>query len=187
MTFYRRRLPHWLPDDCPVFVTWRLRNSLPEKSSISVAGAQPKIIGEEFQRIDQRLDHVSTGPLWLEDPRIASMVAASFEFGAHTQERYDLHAFVVMPNHVHLLITPHVPLLRITQGLKGFTARKANEVLGRIGQPFWQDESFDHWVRDGAQFREIVTYIHHNPVTAGLAERPEDWQWSSANSKNRAG
>jgi putative DNA methylase len=91
-----------------------------------------------------------------------------------------LHAYVVMRNHVHVLLDPHVPLRRITGGIKGVSARDANGALGRTGKAFWQDESFDHWIRDSAQFERIRTYIEHNPVKAGLAARPEDWRWSSA-------
>ena len=93
---------------------------------------------------------------------------------------YDLHAFVIMPNHVHILVTPHVALSRITRTIKGTTARRANQLLDRAESTFWQDESFDHWVRSQEQFIHISTYIEHNPVSAGLATRPEDWQWSSA-------
>lgn len=85
-----------------------------------------------------------------------------------------------MPNHVHLLIAPRIPIRRITNGLKGVTARDANRILGRTGRPFWQDESFDHWVRTPAEFNRIRVYIESNPVSAGLADRPEDWLWSSA-------
>jgi hypothetical protein len=64
--------------------------------------------------------------------------------------------------------------------LKGCTAREANLVLGRTGQPFWQAESYDHWVRDENQFERIVAYIENNPVKAGFVTRPEDYPWSSA-------
>jgi REP element-mobilizing transposase RayT len=67
---------------------------------------------------------------------------------------HDLHAFVVMSNHVHILITPRVPLASITKAMKGRSARPASAILGRTGQPFWQDESFDHWIRHPRQFGE---------------------------------
>ena len=90
-----------------------------------------------------------------------------------------------MPNHIHVLLTPNADLARITNQWKGATARIANRMLGRVGRPFWQDECFDHWVRNGSQFDRIRTYIEWNPVRAGLAGRPEDWPWSSANPKWR--
>jgi hypothetical protein len=85
-----------------------------------------------------------------------------------------------MPNHVHLLITPRLQVRKITRGIKGTTARGANEILGRAGQQFWQDESFDHWVRDEGQFWRLKQYIERNPVKAKLVRKPEDWPWSSA-------
>jgi REP element-mobilizing transposase RayT len=93
---------------------------------------------------------------------------------------YDLHAFVVMPNHVHLLVTPLVAVSKVMQSLKRFTAREGNRILGLTGQPFWQDESFDRLVRNETEFERIWHYIEMNPVTAGLAATPEEFQWSSA-------
>ena len=85
-----------------------------------------------------------------------------------------------MPNHVHLLITPRVELAKITRTIKGKSARQANAMLGRTGQPFWQDESFDHWIRHPQQFEKVKSYIERNPVSAGLVRSPEQWPYSSA-------
>ncbi len=85
-----------------------------------------------------------------------------------------------MANHVHILIYPAAKLSRITKAVKNFSARQANAILGRTGQPFWQDESYDHWVRGPDELEKIVRYIEENPVAAGLAERAESWPWSSA-------
>jgi putative transposase len=85
-----------------------------------------------------------------------------------------------MPNHVHVLLEPRAPVRGITAGIKGASAREANRMLRRQGKPFWQEESFDHWVRNSAQFEKIRAYIENNPVKAGLATSPEKWQWSSA-------
>jgi hypothetical protein len=71
-------------------------------------------------------------------------------------------------------------LPHITKSTKNFSARKANAILGLIGQPFWQDESYDHWARSAAELERIVRYIEQNPVAAGLVERAEEWRWSSA-------
>jgi hypothetical protein len=64
--------------------------------------------------------------------------------------------------------------------LKGATARQANLALGRTGQPFWQEESYDRLVRNGEEFRRIQRYIEYNPVKACLAASPEQYEWSSA-------
>ena len=68
----------------------------------------------------------------------------------------------------------------ITHWVKGATARAANLLLGRTGQVFWQDESDDHWVRNGPELEKKVRYIEWNPVRAGLASVLEGWPWSSA-------
>jgi REP element-mobilizing transposase RayT len=93
---------------------------------------------------------------------------------------YHLHSFVIMANHMHVLLLPLIPPARLLKSLKGATAREANRVLGRTGEHFWQRESFDHWVRDETEFSRIAAYIENNPVKAGLAACPEDYPWSSA-------
>jgi REP element-mobilizing transposase RayT len=178
MSYYERNLPHWQPEGRAIFLTWRLRGSLPAGF---VRGLQ-KLSGEhgkQFLAVDQRLDAAATGPRWLRRPEIASCVEAAIRRGV-VLGRFVLHAYVVMPNHVHVLLDPLAPVRGITAGIKGASARDGNRVLRRVGKPFWQDESFDHWVRSSAQFERIRAYIEHNPVKAGLAASPEEWQWSSA-------
>ncbi len=98
----------------------------------------------------------------------------------HSPERYALHACVVMSKHVHAVLHPNLELARILQTLKSYTGRRANALLGRTGQPFWQAESFDHRIRNEQHFRKIREYVENNPVPAGLVARPEDYRWSSA-------
>ena len=93
---------------------------------------------------------------------------------------YELGAYVVMANHVHLLIWPKVTPDRLLKSLKGATAREANRLLGRTGEPFWQKESYDHWVRDAAEYAKIRRYIENNPVKAGQVQNPCEFPWSSA-------
>jgi len=85
-----------------------------------------------------------------------------------------------MANHVHVLLLPNIDPSKLLRSLKGFTARESNRHLGRTGQPFWQAESYDHWVRSSEELDRIAAYIENNPVKAGLAARPEDYSWSSA-------
>jgi REP element-mobilizing transposase RayT len=125
------------------------------------------------------LDVGSSGPLWLKDFEIAGIAERAIEEGT-VLGHYVLHAYVVMPNHVHVLLDPLVPLSKLMSGIKGASARHANRKLSRTGKPFWQDESFDHWVRDAGEFARTKAYIENNPVKAGLCARPEDWRWSSA-------
>jgi REP element-mobilizing transposase RayT len=92
-----------------------------------------------------------------------------------------------MPNHVHVLLQPQAPLSKITKSIKGYTATEANKILGRTGEPFWQDESYDHWVRNRHDLEKIVRYIEMNPVSAGLADAIDPWPWSSASRKSNTG
>jgi len=85
-----------------------------------------------------------------------------------------------MPNHVHVLWTPWVSLPVLIRSVKGPTARSANQLLGRAGKRFWQEEYFDRVVRNDAEFSKIRRYIEWNPVAAALVAQPEEFPWSSA-------
>jgi putative transposase len=136
--------------------------------------------GRAFVASDCEVDKAAFGPVWLRDDRIARIVADSLLHGERGRGFYQLRAWVIMPNHVHAVLRPKTPLAVITRWLKGSTARQANLILGRTGEAFWQDESFDHRVRDEAELERIVRYVEQNPVSAGLAAEARDWPWSSA-------
>jgi REP element-mobilizing transposase RayT len=158
---------------------------------------------KQFALYDSLLDYAQDGPMWLKEDRLAAVVQTALLEGYRDQ--YTLWAYVVMANHVHVFLTPsvvawtsvragsddgkpaYIPLSQITRSLKGSTAREANKLLDRTGQPFWQDESYDHWARDDDEFSRIIAYIENNPVKAGLVLKPEDWQWSSAAERKRRG
>lgn len=105
------------------------------------------------------------------------------------ERRYDLHAAVVMPDHVHLLFTPlrdsdgwPFCLPQILKSLKGASARGVNRLLGESG-PVWQDESFDHVLRHEEALRQKLEYLRRNPVRRGLVDRPEAYRWLWVNAK----
>ena len=129
--------------------------------------------------MDRLLDSACSGPVYLRHPEIAKMVVEAIHYRAAIPH-YDLHAYVVMANHVHLLITPHIEVSKLMQSLKRFTAREGNRILGLTGQPFWQDESYDRLVRNTIEFNRIAQYIETNPISAGLVAAAEQFQWSSA-------
>ncbi len=198
MTFYRRNLPHWHPEGKAIFLTWRLFGSLHKctrkgaaassratRTNATNTAAKDQDWGGKFRMADAELDRGACGPHWLRKPEIAGYVENAILRGAEIRH-YELYAYVIMPNHVHVLLQPLVPLARITGGIKGVSARDANSTLGRVGKPFWQDESFDHWVRNSSEFERIWHYIEWNPVKAKLAARPENWKWSSAATKDLA-
>ena len=179
MTYYERNLPHWQPPGKDLFVTWRLSGSLPVTvvQAVRAMGELPE--GKRFAEFDKHLDSGSYGPTWLGNKKVASLVVEAIR-NAEAVKLCKIHTYVVMPNHVHVLLKPGLELARITKLVKGGTARAANKILRKTGRFFWQDESFDHWIRNSAEFERVRAYIERNPVKAGLVSRPEDWVWSSA-------
>lgn len=212
-------LPHWYRPGCAHFVTYRLAGSIPasllrrwrrERSAVierpPPTGAtlleQRRLAHRRFfAQYDECLDS-STTVRWLAEPRVAEIVRENLYH--HHGTKYELLAWCVMPNHVHVLLQPFDqaettapeslaagsdlsdevpdgsgPLAGIMHSLKSFTANRANEVLGRRGQ-FWQHESYDHWVRDLDELERIVEYVRRNPVRAGLCAEPRHWPFSSA-------
>ena len=137
--------------------------------------------------MDRYLDQARYGPTWLKRDGVALIMLNALNAGAAKLGHYDLHAYVIMANHVHVLVTPHVNPSTMLHSLKGFSAREANRLLGRTGEPFWQSESYDHWVRDQREFDRIRRYIENNPVSAGLVSQPEDYRWSSGFAGSIAG
>ena len=177
MTLYRRRLPHDYETDQSVFLTWRLHDSLPPHRPFPTDTLNS---GQAFAAMDRLLDEACDGPLYLRQPAIADMIVEAIQFNANILGHYRLHAFVVMPNHVHLLATPTVALPKLTKSLKGITAKRANTMLALTGRPFWQEESYDHLARHEREFEKIRNYIEENPVRAGLVREAGEYRWSSA-------
>jgi putative transposase len=172
---YRRRLPHIYEIGRPVFVTYRLHGSLPASRTFP-----PEVVqsGRAFVAMDRLLDSGATGPLYFKQPALADMMVATIQNGA-TLRHYDLHAFVVMANHVHILITPSMALPTIMKSLKGISARRANELLARTGIAFWAEESYDRLVRHQGEFNRINRYIEENPRRAEIVGDSSGYRWSS--------
>src|SRR5262249_50850034 len=133
-----------------------------------------------FAAADRFLGTVADGegPMHLKDPRAAKIVEDAIFFGAG--ERYELFAWCVMSNHVHVLLTPRGELSLVTRRIKGYTAYQINGLQQARGRVFWQDESYHHWARDEAEMFRIIDYIEKNPVVARLCGAPDEWPWSSA-------
>jgi len=139
----------------------------------------------------------------LQNESQADLVQQAFLHFAN--ERYKLFAFVVMPSHHHWLFLPDEtwaiaavqksrgpdgkqksPREIISHSIQSYTATMCNRVRGETGT-YWQHETFDHWARDEAELLRIIEYIELNPVRAGLAATPEDYNWSSARIRKRLG
>ena len=177
MTFSQRRLPHLYEIGQPVFLTWRLHDSLPTHRVFPQKALNS---GQAFAAMDRLLDLARDGTFYLRQPAIADMIVAAIQHNAGILRHYLLHAFAIMPNHVHLLATPSVALPKLTKSLKGITAKRANAMLALTGSPFWQEESYDHLVRHAGEFENIRNYIEGNPVRAGLVGEASEYRWSSA-------
>jgi len=198
--YYKRNLPHYQPKGSTFFVTYRLAFSLPkvilnelaakrnefDKKLKTLPDKKKKIQKLEFNKMlfnieDSSLDKYKNGPLWLSNETIAQTVIDSLLF--NHQKIYDLSCCLVMPNHVHVVLKPNnkkgdIPyaLAEIMKNHKSFTAHEANKILKRKGQ-FWQQENYDHYIRDQKEFYRIINYILNNPVRAGLVENYQDWKY----------
>jgi REP element-mobilizing transposase RayT len=135
-----------------------------------------------FSEWDDALDTSDTHVDYLSNSCIANLVSESIHY--RDGKVYDLIAFCIMPNHIHLVFTPleetpekYYSLSKIMHSLKRHTAREANKFLGRWGE-FWQHENYDHFVRDETELERIVKYVLYNPVKAGLVKEQSDWKWT---------
>jgi len=143
----RRRLPHWEGPGETYFLTFRL-------------------MCPDFVDLTQE--------------RIGRLVVEAIMFFADV--RYELYDYTIMPDHVHLILKPIVHdgkaerLANVTHSLKSWLASRINRIVGRSGQ-LWQHESYDHIVRDEADYQEKAAYIFDNPKRAGLVNDPAEWPW----------
>lgn len=170
---FHRRLEHPSSDGAAYFVTWRLEGSLPVARIAEFWTSD----GPKFVELDRLLDAVSTGPRWLESRDIAQIVVNA----GKRESRYELGAWVVMPNHIHAALRPmdDNDLGAVINSIKGRSAREAN-VLNRSGSKFWAKDYFDRRIRDRDHEARVTRYIENNPVKAKLCGSATDWPWSSA-------
>jgi len=196
----RGYLPHVKREGASYFVTFRLADSLPKKVLLdferekaerlrrlndfakrgeSINDSEEEI-ARDFRRMIERYLDRGVGACHLRRADVADLVADTLRH--FHGSRYLLHDWVVMPNHCHALVwpMPNQVLSDILKSWKQFTSRRAKKLLGMGEEPFWQPESYDHWIRNEDEKARISRYLRNNPVTAGLCARPEDWRWSSA-------
>jgi putative transposase len=177
MTMYRRRLPHIRESEKAVFLTWSLYGSVPSERYFPGGKLDS---GQVFAALEHQLDGSRRGPHWLRQREVSQIVEEGIRFGQVQLRNYECHAYAILSNHVHLLLTPRKPLPLLLASLKRYTARRANELLIRTGSPFWAEETFDRTIRNSDEFYRVRSYIENNPVKAGLATSPEKYRWSSA-------
>ena len=177
-----RRLPHWRQMGVAYFVTFRLADSVPqsllrqwrEERTIWLRWHPPPWRTEEQREFEERF--ICRMQEWLDAGMGAchmrrSDVRAQVELCLlqFDDKRYNIDAFVLMPNHVHAVIKPAVgyDLSTLLQAMKGVSANRCNKLLAHKST-FWMDESYDHIVRDMKELAAFRNYIAGNPTKAGL-------------------
>src|SRR5260370_736441 len=128
MTYYERNLPHWQPPGKDLFVTWRLSGSLPVTVAEAVRSMGELPDGKRFAEFDRHLDAGNYGPTWMSKEKVAALVVEALR-NADSLRLCKIHAYVVMPNHVHVLLEPVVELARITKLIKGGTPVRQTRCL----------------------------------------------------------
>ncbi len=188
----KNNLPHWRQEGATYAVTFRLADSLPkhvldtylaEKQRLTAM--LEKAIADESESLardcEERLTELYStqiesaldaghGECHLKNPEIAKIVADTiYHFDG---ERYDIAAWCVMPNHVHLIIKPlgENQLGEIIRAMKSDSARLANQHIGTTG-PFWMEDFYNYIIRDMNDFRNQFAYLVRNPAQL------KNWQW----------
>ncbi len=200
--YSRGYLPHRDHPGLLQAITYRLADSLSAdalacmEAELRLAGSQ-RMDAERRERLEAWLD-AGHGCCALRDPRAANCVVDTWRCFAG--KRYDLIAWVVMPNHVHVLVRVYegTALGRIVQSWKSYTGRRIALLMleekcragvqrsqgdragARRSQTVWMREYWDRFIRNERHFSAAMYYIHQNPVKAGLVSHAEDWPWSSA-------
>ncbi|MGE0132322.1 MAG: transposase [Blastocatellales bacterium] len=190
--YSRGYLPHRDHPGLLQFITYRLADSLPaavlERMEAELGELPPEQQNAARRKqIEEWLD-AGHGSCVLRFPEAAACVVDNWRCFAG--KRYDLIAWVVMPNHIHVLIRTYegASLGKIVQSWKSYTSRRIRALMeeeqrragAQRSQAVWMREYWDRYIRDEKHFHAAINYIHQNPVKAELVEKAEDWNWSSA-------
>jgi putative transposase len=189
----RGYLPHFESSEATQIVTFHLADSLPRTALVQMEGELNTLPSERRdverrKRLDLWID-AGHGSCVLRRPGIADMVQGCLL--TFDSQRYRMLAWVVMPNHVHILFQPMKgwTVAKIVAAWKKFTARKISderrEMSDESSAPVWQREYWDRYIRDQRHLEQAIEYIQMNPVKAGLVATAESWRWSSAYSVDR--
>lgn len=194
----RGYLLHFDSPDHIQHVTVHLVDSLP-KSAIErvdqMIEAMPDCEGivERRKRLHDWID-AGHGACYLEDAKCAKVVQEAFLY--FNEERYHLYAWVVMPNHFHVLFQPvnGWSMAKIVASWKRFTAieiklvlrarQESARLLSGISEPLWPREYWDRYIRNEQHLQAAIAYIEQNPVKAGLCSNASEWRWSSASGES---
>jgi REP element-mobilizing transposase RayT len=183
--YSRGYLPHIDVGSQPQFLTWRLEDSIPAELITKWRNELDQEEEKErrkklYSQIEKYLDQ-GHGSCVLKNPVAARIVQDALLF--HHETQYQLHEWCVMPNHVHVLLTPFegVTLEQVTHSQKSFTSSQIHKHLGGGRGKLWQIESFDRFIRDQKHFESVALYIRRNPVRAKLVADYTLWPYGSGN------
>ena len=181
--YKRSHLPHGDHQSLVQAVTFRLGDSVPKEAHDRLE-RELLVLPKDHREAERRLRieallDAGSGECLLERFECAQIVAKVL---LH-QRGYHLAAWVIMPNHVHVLVRVEQPLERTVQAWKSISSKRLNCLLGRQGA-CWQSDYWDRYIRDEEHFRAVKKYIEENPVAAGLVPAAGLWQWSSAYASN---
>jgi type I restriction enzyme R subunit/putative DNA methylase len=169
-----------LVDSMPDSLLKRIESELgkvlkPRLTSISENDSDRRCLIERYELFNKYLD-AGHGSALLSKPASALIVQDTLLF--YDQSEYQLLAWCIMPNHVHVLLkTNTMPLSKIVQRWKTYSAKEINRIHGRT-ESLWHREWFDRYIRNESHCRDVVEYIAMNPVCAGLVKHKEDWPWT---------
>ncbi|HSM58684.1 MAG TPA: transposase [Candidatus Sulfomarinibacteraceae bacterium] len=177
--YSRGYLPHFNAPGLVQGITFRLADALPTHVKKWLANETTDESTPEYRAKVESYLNAGYGSCYLKNPQIASVVENTLHH--FDGQRYQLIAWVVMPNHVHVIVEMFEghPMQRVIHSWKSYTASIANRILNRRGR-FWFRDYFDRYIRDEHHLSSAIRYVHYNPVTAGLVESPELWRYSSA-------
>lgn len=199
--YHHRNLPHIQSRGGTFFVTYVLNGSMPNEkiaewkteydiqkaiileNSISVNDDLSKLWKLDFAKKDKFFDTYTGGNHYLKLDILAKIVADTLHYWDN--KRLELYSYTIMSNHVHAVfrlydkyeLAKPFYLEQIMHSIKLYSASQCNKHLG-LEEKFWQDESYDRFVRNKEELKRIIRYVVYNSVKAGLCEKPSNWKWT---------
>ncbi|AFM05599.1 transposase [Bernardetia litoralis DSM 6794] len=196
----QRNLPHIYPEGATFFINFCLHNVIPQKIADKIKNEYDVSINEVVQKklskneqedslyklrkkyfatYDKTLELYAKEDDYLKNPKVVKIIMDRMK--EYDGKKYDLLSYCVMSNHVHLLFCTadyeKIDMSHIMKLIKGGSAHSINQVLKRKGI-FWQKESYDHYVRNDKEFKNIIYYILENPVRVGVVEKWDSYPFT---------
>jgi len=197
---HRRYLPHYQEAGQIISLTWRLEGDLPQAIEALIKELKDLMAkirsrsndqysldlymqyDQTILRYDEQLGRYKSPSVDLRNTKLATVISKAFHF--YDKNLYNLHAYCIMPNHIHLLVEPlmqangkYAPVSDIVRRLKGYTARQIIASTPDVHK-IWRDDYFDRFIRNEKDYEYTVNYILNNPVKAELCDTQGNWPFS---------